>query len=155
MLERATELAGILGKAFLTPLGLPLGRIEPGRRVLIGSELVLIPTYSPHKLFGIGTISLAEVGSMSLELTRLSQATGDRQWFDLVRTPPSTCVPGAYPQAQRATDFLDSNVTPRSTITPLIPTMFNPNGNDVMVGTYSFGGMGTSSCPPRIMLMDS
>lgn len=34
LLDRAVELAGILGKAFMTPPGLPLGRIEPGRYII-------------------------------------------------------------------------------------------------------------------------
>lgn len=83
MLERAVDLAEILGKAFQTDSGLPGGRMDPG------SEL----GYSV-----LSTVSLAEVGSMTLELMRLSQATGDRQWFDL---------------AQRAMDFIHQRVIPR------------------------------------------
>lgn len=116
MLERATELAEILGRAFDTQSGLPAGRIDPGQT---------------EGYYHLGTVSIAEVGSMSLELIRLSQATGDRQWFDL---------------AQRAMDYLETRVIPRGVLKPLIPMWFVPDAalDNPMVGGYTFGGLADS-----------
>lgn len=112
VLERAEDLAGILGKAFNTRSGLPQGsRIDPGQEGGV---------YSLH------AVSPAEVGSMTLEMTRLSQATGNRTWYDLV---------------QRATDYLDEHVAPRSKYHPLIPMHFVPDSKTPIDGSYSFGAM--------------
>lgn len=72
LLERAKDLGKILGKGFDTPSGLVLGRFDAG--------------YEGDWMMS-GRVSLAEVGSMTLELTRLSQVTGDRWYFDKVRAP--------------------------------------------------------------------
>jgi mannosyl-oligosaccharide alpha-1,2-mannosidase len=117
MLERAVDIATVLARAFDTESGLPAGRIDPG------SEL------GYYRIF---QVSLAEVGSMTLELIRLSQATGNRTWFDL---------------AQRATDFLDQKVAPRSIFAPLLPTWINPGkGTDssMVTGSFTFGGLADS-----------
>lgn len=112
MLARAVDLAHILKKAFNTKSGLPQGsRIDPGH------------DETPFQLYAV---SIAEVGSMTLELMRLSQATGDRQWYDL---------------AQRAIDYIDKHVTPRSKYPPLLPMRFSPDTDTPIAGTYSFGAM--------------
>ncbi|KLT38348.1 seven-hairpin glycosidase [Cutaneotrichosporon oleaginosum] len=111
MLDRAVDLAKVLKRAFNTASGLPQGsRIDPGYE-------------GAQQLFAV---SIAEVGSMSLELIRLGHATGDRQWFDL---------------AQRVTDFIDKHVAPRSKFPPLIPMRFSPDTDTPVAGTYSFGAM--------------
>ncbi len=111
MLDRAVDLAHVLKKAFNTASGLPQGsRIDPGYDGAL-------------QLFAV---SIAEVGSMSLELIRLGHATGDRQWFDL---------------AQRVTDFIEKHVVPRSKFPPLIPMRFSPDTDTPVAGTYSFGAM--------------
>ncbi|ORY30039.1 glycosyl hydrolase family 47-domain-containing protein [Naematelia encephala] len=116
LLERAVELGDVLAKAFRTKSGLPAGRIDPG---------------SDADFFNLGQVSLAEVGSMSLELIRLSQATGDRRWFDL---------------AQRATDYLDERIVPRAVHTPLIPMWFMPDisQSNPISGGLTFGGLADS-----------
>ncbi|OCF39186.1 mannosyl-oligosaccharide 1,2-alpha-mannosidase [Kwoniella heveanensis CBS 569] len=117
LLERATDLAHVLSRAFTTKSGLPAGRIDPG---------------APHdEMIQLSTVSVAEVGSMSLELIRLSQITKDRKWFDL---------------AQRAMDYLDERVTPRSLQPPLIPMWFQPDADvdTVQHGGYTFGGLADS-----------
>lgn len=117
LVERAVDLANILGRAFYTESGLPAGRIDPGI------------TENWHRL---GQVSLAEVGSMTLELIRLSQITGDRKWFDM---------------AQRATDYLDERIAPKSTNEPLIPMWFMPSageGKAQIGGSFTFGGLADS-----------
>jgi mannosyl-oligosaccharide alpha-1,2-mannosidase len=69
MLRRAEELAQILLPAFDTPTGIPYGSIRPGRPFAYGVEY---------------RVSLAEAGSMTLEMTRLSQITGNWTYFDRV-----------------------------------------------------------------------
>lgn len=67
---------------------------------------------------------------MTLELTRLSQVTGDRWFFD---------------RAQRAIDYLDQVVIPRSDMKPLLPAAFDSQverTNVQVQGDYTFGGMG-------------
>lgn len=115
MLERAVDLAHIIKTAYNTQSGLPSNRVDPG------SELKLM----------LGTISLAEVGTMTLELFRLAQLTGDRQWHDL---------------AQRTIDYLDARVIPRSAQKPLIPLWFQPDASidTVMSGTFAWGGLADS-----------
>ncbi|WVR05504.1 hypothetical protein IAU60_002522 [Kwoniella sp. DSM 27419] len=117
LLDRAEELAGVLGKAFHSVSGLPAGRIDPGAPE--GETVHLM------------TVSIAEVGSMSLELIRLSQITRDRRWFDL---------------AQRAMDYIDQRVVPRSTQTPLIPLWIQPDGEVTTPqhGQFAFGGLADS-----------
>jgi len=116
LLERSVELAGILGKAFNTMSGLPAGRIDPG----IEGEV-----------FRLGTVSIAEVGSMSLEFIRLSHITRDRKWFDF---------------AQRAMDYLEERVIPRAAHSPLIPLWFQPDATLELPlnGQVALGGLADS-----------
>ena len=116
LIERSVDLANILGKAFNSTSGLPGGRIDPG---LEGG------------VYRLGSVSLAEVGSMSLELIRLSQITRDRRWFDL---------------SQRAMDFIEERVIPRTVHPPLIPMWFQPDGplTSKLVGPLTLGGLADS-----------
>jgi mannosyl-oligosaccharide alpha-1,2-mannosidase len=117
LLERAKELGDILGKAFNTESGLPAGRMDPG-------------SDNAHKL---GQVSIAEVGSMSLEMIRLSQATGGRKYQDL---------------AQRAMDYLEERVIPRAPLAlrPMIPMWFLPDAalTSPMTGGLTLGGLSDS-----------
>jgi mannosyl-oligosaccharide alpha-1,2-mannosidase len=115
LVDRAVELAEILSKAFNTDSGLPVGRIDPGS----------------DSLLRLGQVSIAEVGSMTLELVRLSQVTGDRKWFDF---------------AQRAMDYIEQRVIPRGTYEPLIPLWFMPDQalETPMNGVLAFGGLADS-----------
>ncbi|WVQ99079.1 hypothetical protein IAU59_006211 [Kwoniella sp. CBS 9459] len=117
LVERATDLAHVLSRAFTTKSGLPAGRIDPGAPQ---DEMIIL-----------STVSIAEVGSMSLELIRLSQITKDRKWFDL---------------AQRAMEYIEERVTPRSLKSPLIPMWFQPDADvdTVQHGGFSFGGLADS-----------
>ncbi|KAI5453762.1 hypothetical protein NCC49_005575 [Naganishia albida] len=116
VLERAKELGKILGRGFDTTSGLLLARFDAG---------------SKSEWFHNGRVSLAEVGSMTLELTRLSQVTGDRWYFD---------------RAQRAIDYIQHVIVPASTLGPLVPAMFDsaPVEGHVLNGYYTFGAMADS-----------
>jgi mannosyl-oligosaccharide alpha-1,2-mannosidase len=118
LVDRAVDLADVLGRAFNTDSGLPAGRIDPG---------------SASGVYRLGTVSIAEVGSMSLELIRLSQITGNRTWFDL---------------AERAMDYLEQKVIPRGdpVIQPLLPLWINPDAGpgSSLNGAFSFGGLADS-----------
>lgn len=115
MLDRAVELGEILKKAYNTQSGLPSNRLDPG------SDAILY----------LGSISLAEIGTMTLELFRLGYMTGDRQWHDL---------------AQRTIDYIDTRVIPRSVQPPLIPLWFQPDAGleTPMTGSFTWGGMADS-----------
>jgi mannosyl-oligosaccharide alpha-1,2-mannosidase len=118
LLDRAKELGDILSKAFNTESGLPSGRIDPG---------------DEGGIYRLGSVSIAEVGSMSLELIRLSQVTGDRKYQDL---------------AQRAMDYLEKRVIPRAPAQskPLIPMWFQPDAplDQLMPGGITLGGLSDS-----------
>jgi mannosyl-oligosaccharide alpha-1,2-mannosidase len=114
LLARSVELGKILGRGFETTSGLLLSRFDAGSK-------------SPW--FVNGWVSLAEVGSMTLELTRLSQVTGDRWFFD---------------RAQRAIDYIQNVVTPASELAPLIPIAFDSNVGHAIAGYYSFGASADS-----------
>ncbi|KAL7410255.1 glycoside hydrolase [Mrakia frigida] len=114
MLDRAEELGKILIPAFETASGIPHGSLKPGRP------------------FGFGTnmrVSLAEAGSMTLEMTRLSQLTGNQTYFNFV---------------QRVTDVIDTRLSPRSSYPPLMPTSFDPDEIDRFKGIFTFGGSADS-----------
>lgn len=117
MLDRAVDIAEVLSRAFNTNSGLPAGsRMDPG--------------YQTGAL-KLHSVSIAEVGSMTLELMRLGFLTNDRKWFDL---------------AQRCTDYLEDNIAPRTKFPPLIPMSFaaDPLPDAKIQGSYSFGAMADS-----------
>lgn len=113
MLDRAVELAGVLKRAYNTSSGLPSNRLDPGA----------------DQYLTLSMVSLAEVGTMTLELFRLAQITKDRQWHDL---------------AQRTIDYLETRVIPRSTHPPLLPLWIQPDGTSQATGTFAWGGMADS-----------
>ncbi|PWN27314.1 seven-hairpin glycosidase, partial [Jaminaea rosea] len=113
MKDRAEELAQLILPAFFTRTGVPLGRVRFGA--------------TPYPGAGGGVV-LAEAGSMLLEFTRLWQVTGNRTYFDRV---------------QRATDWLDRNMTKEARLGSLLPTSIFPE-TGAGYGWYSFGGMADS-----------
>ncbi|KAK4048047.1 hypothetical protein OIO90_005948 [Microbotryomycetes sp. JL221] len=113
MLERAIELGNWLLPSMSTRSGL------------------LVPTYR----FGLhpdgavtGQVCIAEVGSVSLEFTRLSQITGDPIYFETI---------------SRAMDTLD-NWKAQERVPHLFPTQINPDEPRFLPGVYSMGGQGDS-----------
>ncbi|EGG03425.1 family 47 glycoside hydrolase [Melampsora larici-populina 98AG31] len=115
MLKRAEDLADWLLPAFGTDLGFPIPRYK------IGSN----PDSKP-----VGRVCLAEMGSLLLEFTRLSQITHKPQYFFYV---------------QRITDLLDSDRwNSEDRIGSLFPTIINPDHPTDLWGYYTFGGMADS-----------
>ncbi|GAA6004328.1 hypothetical protein JCM10207_000671 [Rhodosporidiobolus poonsookiae] len=124
MLERAQELGDWLLPAMATKSGLAYTRYSPG----------LNPDGQPG-----GRVVLAEVGSCILEMTKLSQLTGNRIYFEA---------------AQRALDTLETNFAKaappppgngknplfRGRLGTLLPTSVDPAYPSMMQGTYSMGG---------------
>ncbi|GAA5859607.1 hypothetical protein JCM8547_006161 [Rhodosporidiobolus lusitaniae] len=128
MLQRATELGDFLLPAFATKHGLAMARYTPG--------------YNPDGQ-KIGRTVLAEVGSCILEMTKLSQLTGD---------------PIYYEAAQRSVDTLDKHFKPavpppsdpkkaalaRGRLGTLLPAHIDPNFPNMLQGEYTWGGLADS-----------
>ncbi|EGG01508.1 family 47 glycoside hydrolase [Melampsora larici-populina 98AG31] len=115
MLKRAEDLADWLLPSFGTDLGFPLPHYQ------IGSN--------PNGQ-SVGRVCLAEMGSLLLEFTRLSQITQKPHYFYYV---------------QRITDHLDSNQwNSEHRIGSLFPTWIDPNHPTSLYGDYTFGGMADS-----------
>ncbi|GAA5977117.1 hypothetical protein JCM11641_001306 [Rhodosporidiobolus odoratus] len=113
MLSRARDLGDWLLPSMSTKLGL------------------LVPTYrmGAHSDGGpLGTVCLAEVGSVGLEFLRLSHLTGDRTYFEAV---------------QRSLDTIDEWPA-QDRLKGLFPTQINTFDSDALHGTYTFGGQADS-----------
>jgi len=73
LLNKSTELANLLMTAFDTPNRMPISRFN-WRDYVKGK-----PQKAPS------TTLLAEIGSLSLEMTKMSQLTGDMQYYDAIK----------------------------------------------------------------------
>lgn len=117
LLEKAKELGEMLYKAFDTPNRLPVMRWNfknamAGKKQEAGSSVLV-----------------AEVGSLSLEFTRLSQLTGDGKWFDAV---------------QRVMDVFEQEQG-RTKLVGMWPVSVNlKEGNFKESGDFTIGGMADS-----------
>lgn len=95
LLRKAAEVGEMILKAFDTPNNMPVTHWKL-KAAAAGEQQVA----------GLSA-TLAEVGSLCLELTRLSQITGDPRWFDasqrimdaLAEQQGSTLLPGQWPLA--------------------------------------------------------
>ncbi|GAA6046607.1 hypothetical protein JCM3770_006236 [Rhodotorula araucariae] len=130
MLERAAELGDWLLPALATEHGLPLARYALG--------------YNPDGAQA-GRSVLAEVGSLTLEFTRLSQLTGNEIYYEA---------------AQRAMDTLDKRFAPavpvpedpkqragpgwRGRLGTLLPTHLDAATPKPLQGDYGWGGLADS-----------
>ncbi|KAK4055286.1 hypothetical protein OIV83_000569 [Microbotryomycetes sp. JL201] len=126
MLERAVELGDWLLPSLGTKHGLPVNRY------MLGSN--------PNGLAN-GRVMLAEIGSMTLEFTKLSMLTGDDIY---------------YQAAQRAVDTLDTAFEPgpleppadtmalRHRLGSLLPTYVDPDRPEQTQGEYTLGGLADS-----------
>ncbi|BGP18873.1 hypothetical protein JCM10213v2_006953 [Rhodosporidiobolus nylandii] len=113
MLHRARD----LGDWLLPSMSTQLGLVQPTYRM------------GAHSDGGpLGTVCLAEVGSVGLEFLRLSQLTGDPVYFEAV---------------QRSLDTLDTWPA-RDRIKGLFPTQIDTVNVDALFGTYTFGGQADS-----------
>lgn len=117
LLEKAIELGDMLYVAFDTPNRMPITRWDWKNGALGGDQQAEL-----HSL-------IAEVGSMTLEFTRLSQLTGDYKWYDAI-----TRVSNVIYEWQNSTK-----------IPGLWPVLFDARREDFSKGiTFTFGGMADS-----------
>lgn len=109
LLQKAVEVGDLLYCAFDTPNRMPVMR-WPWEKALDGGSQVA----------STGTL-VAEIGSMSLEFTRLSQLTGDMKYYDAItrimeefrKSQSDTKLPGLWPVLMNAKDieFRDTGFT--------------------------------------------
>ncbi|KAL4788298.1 glycoside hydrolase [Aspergillus varians] len=117
LLKKATEIADFLYGSFDTRNRMPQSRWEWTRSA---SGLSIWPS---------GSTVLAELGSMNLEFTRMSQLTGDQKYFDAI---------------QRITDNLESAQN-NTKVPGLWPMMVDARGLQFADPRYSVGGMADST----------
>ncbi|KAJ5715310.1 uncharacterized protein N7483_012491 [Penicillium malachiteum] len=116
LLEKARQLGDFLYGAFDTPNGIPQTRWNWSNPS---------PTHEAPR----ESIFLAELGSLSLEFTRLSQITGDEKYLDAL---------------QKITDLLHN--TQNSTKLPgLWPVLFDPQAMQFSSTHFTLGGMADST----------
>jgi len=116
LLEKANELGGMLYAAFDTPNRMPLTRWD-WRSSAVGK-----PQEADE------TVLVAEIGSLTLEFTRLSQLTGDPKYFDAI---------------QRITDEFDK-VQQDTRLPGMWPVFINAKRLIFDHNTFTLGGMSDS-----------
>jgi len=117
LLDKAVELADMLYVAFDTPNRMPVTRWDWKKGALGGNQ-----ESDRHSL-------LAEVGSLTLEFTRLSQLTGDPKWYDAIA---------------RITDVFEQQQN-KTKVPGLWPVFLNTQSNDFRLDiTFTLGGMADS-----------
>ena len=115
LLEKAAELGEILYCAFDTPNHMPVTRWYWKRALARAQEAQEVAV-------------IAEVGSLTLEFTRLAQLTGDAKYYDAVAR-----ITTAFEHAQTTTS-----------IPGLWPTVMNAKALTFKNNAYTFGGMADS-----------
>ncbi|KAK3985913.1 family 47 putative glycoside hydrolase [Cladorrhinum sp. PSN332] len=116
LLDKAVELAEILMSVFDTPNRLPILYYQ------------WKPEYNVNPKRAATSSGVAELGSMSMEFTRLAQLTGNQRYYDAVaritnafedlqNRPNGTAIPGIFPEV------LDASGCNRSA--PIAPTLDN------------------------------
>lgn len=117
LLEKAVEVADMLYVAFDTPNRMPVTRWDWRNGALGGKQ-----ESDRHSL-------LAEVGSLTLEFTRLTQLTGDPKWYDAIA---------------RITDVFEQQQN-KTKMPGLWPVFLNTQNNDFRLDiTFTLGGMADS-----------
>lgn len=104
LLNKSTEVAGLLMTVFDTPNRMPIPRFN--WRDYVQGRRQKAPI----------TVLLAELGSLSLEFTKMSQLTGDMQYYDAIQRiydemeqgQGKTRLPGMWPV------FVDASTSPMS-----------------------------------------
>ncbi|KAI5867139.1 glycoside hydrolase family 47 protein [Durotheca rogersii] len=119
LLKKATEIADLVMTAFDTSNHMPITRF-PWREYASGQVRE-----------GRGHALIAELGSLSLELTKMSQLTGDMQYYDA---------------AQRIADELERGQT-TTTLPGMWPIMVDTSTTPVKFSgdSYTLGGMADST----------
>ncbi|KIV80529.1 hypothetical protein PV11_08022 [Exophiala sideris] len=128
LLDKAQELGEILYSAFDTPNHVPMARWS-WKKTALGGEI----EPSTQTL-------LAEIGSLTVEFTRLSQLTGDLKYFDLV---------------QRLTEEME-RVQNQTKMPGLWPTILNGKDLKFDYNHFTMGGMADSTyeyLPKQFMLL--
>ncbi|KAK4996429.1 hypothetical protein LTR66_003956 [Elasticomyces elasticus] len=101
LLHKATEVGEMLLVAFDTPNRMPITRWRP------------VDGKSGRAQVADGVVLVAEIGSLTLEFTRLSQVTRDPKWYDAVERivrvfdeqQSKTKLPGMWPVVVNAKDL--------------------------------------------------
>jgi mannosyl-oligosaccharide alpha-1,2-mannosidase len=117
LLQKAGEIGDMLYVAFDTPNRMPITRWN------FKAAAAGIPQEAPENIL------VAEIGSLTLEFTRLSQLTGDPRYFDAV---------------QRIMDIFDAQQS-RTKLPGMWSVVVNAKTEDFMSGTgFTIGGMADS-----------
>jgi mannosyl-oligosaccharide alpha-1,2-mannosidase len=133
LLVQATQLGDMLYAAFDTPNRMPISRWDWEKYVAWRLQCCFtLLTINSGALKGfqeadIQSIS-AELGSLTLEFTRLSQLTGDPKYYDAVR---------------RITNVLEAHQN-RTNLPGLFPMLISPLREEFDGETFTFGGMSDS-----------
>jgi mannosyl-oligosaccharide alpha-1,2-mannosidase len=118
LLDKATELGEMLYAAFDTPNRMPMARWNWRKSALGESQ------EADRRCM------IAEVGSLSMEFTRLSQLTGDPKWYDAIA---------------RITDVFETKQS-ETKVPGLWPVYIDAINNDFHWDTtFTFGGMADSA----------
>ena len=117
LLKKSVELGDILYSAFDTPNRMPATRWQ-WEKSANGEPIEA----SPSTL-------IAEIGSLSLEFTRLSQLTKDMKYFDAI---------------QRISDFLEAEQS-KTKIPGLWPILVDAKTQAITFNLFTFGGMADSA----------
>lgn len=132
LLNQATRLGDMLYGAFDTPNRLPITRWDWEKYILSSS-----PLFSANLFSGVlkdykqspSHALTAELGTLTLEFTRLSQLTGDPKYYDAV---------------QRITNKFEEHQNDTA-IPGLFPVKVSPEDNAFNIDrTFTFGGMSDS-----------
>ncbi|KAJ1966301.1 hypothetical protein IWQ62_002459 [Dispira parvispora] len=107
--DRAVEIGDVLLRAFDTPTGLPNSRVNPRRNQALGTDVVL-----------------AEVGTIQLEMAKLSQITGNPVYNE---------------KAQEVITFINSLET---YLPGLVPVFIDANTGEFRGDLVTFGALGDS-----------
>ncbi|ETI22886.1 hypothetical protein G647_04680 [Cladophialophora carrionii CBS 160.54] len=118
LLTKAVEVGEMLLVAFDTPNHMPITRWD-WKKAAAGIEKQRAPDF----------MLVSELGSLSVEFTRLSQLTGDQRWYDAIDR-----IATLFDQQQGKTR-----------IPGLWPVVVNPQNQDLTVdGGFTLGGMSDS-----------
>ncbi|KAL4877428.1 glycoside hydrolase [Aspergillus karnatakaensis] len=118
LLDKAIQIGDMIYASFDTPTRMPITRWNPHKAA--GGE----------EQFPASQAIIAEIASASLELTRLSQLTGDMRYFDAI---------------SRITDTLDAQQS-QTRVPGLWPVGIDALAPDLTKGsTFTFGGMADSA----------
>ncbi|KIV88332.1 hypothetical protein PV10_08024 [Exophiala mesophila] len=118
MLHKAVEVGNMLLVAFDTPNHMPISRWQ-WKQAADGIEKQVAP----------GFMLVSELGSFSVEFTRLSQVTGDHRWYDAI---------------DRITKLFESQQQ-KTKIPGLWPVVVNPKDMDMTSDrAFTLGGMSDS-----------